>query len=405
MHKPELLSPAGSLEKLKVALAYGADAVFFGAKTFGLRAFSDNFTPEEMAEGVKLAHAKGKKAYVTVNVFPHNEDLEKLPEYLDFLTQIKVDGAIVADPGIFNLIRKSFPNLPLHISTQANTTNWRTAEFWQEQGAKRVVLARELSFKEIAEIRSHVQMELEVFVHGAMCMSYSGRCLLSNYLTERDANRGECAQPCRWKYQLVEEKRPGQYFPIAEDERGTYIMNSKDLCMIEYLPQLLATGVSSLKIEGRMKSIHYVATVTKVYRQAIDSYLLDPKNFRIKQQWIDELLAISHRRYGSGFYLENEKPGQIYDSNVHQQTHDFIGLVHGYDAETGFADIEQRNNMKLGQEIELLLPNGAGFSQRIEKMTDDAGNPIEVAPHPQQKIRIKMAEPVEAWAMLRRRCN
>ncbi len=405
MHKPELLSPAGSLEKLKVALAYGADAVFFGAKTFGLRAFSDNFTPEEMAEGVKLAHDKGKKAYVTVNVFPHNDDLEKLPEYLDFLTQLKVDGVIVADPGIFNLSRKLFPRLPLHISTQANTTNWRAAEFWEEQGAKRIVLARELNFNEIAEIRKHVSLELEVFVHGAMCMSYSGRCLLSNYLTERDANRGECAQPCRWKYRLLEEKRPGQYFPIAEDERGTYIMNSKDLCMIEHLPQLLATGVSSLKIEGRMKSIHYVATVTKVYRQAIDAYLNDPVNFSIRQHWIDELQAISHRRYGSGFYLENEAPGQIYDSNVHQQTHDFIGLIHGYDAETGFADIEQRNNLKLGQEIELLLPNGDGFSQRIEEMFDDSGNPIEVAPHPQQKIRIKMKKPVEAWAMLRRRCN
>ncbi len=403
MHKPELLAPAGSLDKLKVALAYGADAVFLGAKSFGLRAFSDNFSWDEMAEGVSFAHKQGKKTYVTVNVFPHNDDLVKLPEYLDFLTQIAVDGVIVADPGIFQLARTSFPKLPLHISTQANTTNWRTAQFWQEQGAKRVVLARELNLTEISQIRTQVSLEMEAFVHGAMCMSYSGRCLLSNYLTDRDANRGECAQPCRWKYQLVEEKRPGQAFPIEEDEHGTYILNSKDLCMLEHLPALLSTGINSLKIEGRMKSIHYVATVTKVYRQAIDAYLKQPDSFQIEQNWIDELHAISHRKYSTGFYIDTTGPGQIYDSNSHEQTHDFIGLVLDYDPKTRFAYIEQRNNLKLGQEIELLRPVGQSFAQRISEMYDADGLPIEVAPHPQQKIRIRMEQPVEAFAMLRRR--
>lgn len=406
MKKPELLAPAGNIEKLKMALIYGADAVFLGGKDFGLRAFSDNFDEADMKEGVAFAHGMGKKVYVTVNIFPHNEDLVTLPDYLRFLRDIKVDAAIISDLGVYRMAREITPDLPLHISTQANNTNWSSVLFWQELGAERVVLSREISLEDIRTIREKVNIQLEAFIHGAMCISYSGRCLMSNYFTDRDANRGECAQPCRWKYHLMEEKRPGQYFPVIEDERGTYIFNSKDLCLLPYLPDLITSGLDSFKIEGRMKSVHYAATVVKVYREAIDSFCQNPADFAVKQEWIEELLKISHRDYTTGFYFgKTTQDDQIYTSSSYMQTHDFIGLVRSYDGNTGMATVEQRNNMKIGQKIEIFQPNGPTFEQKITQMYDEEGTPIDVAPHPQQVVKMKMDNPVSVYSMLRRRSD
>lgn len=401
--KPELLAPAGTLEKLKMALAFGADAVYLGGKAYGLRALGGNFTQDELREAVAYAHARAAKVYVTVNIFPHNADLNGLPDYLRFLQEIQVDGLLVADLGVFMMAKEVAPQLPLHISTQANNTNWRTVCEWQKLGAQRVVLARELSLQEIREIRQHTDVELEMFVHGAMCISYSGRCLLSSYFTGRDANRGSCAQCCRWKYALVEETRPGQYFPIAEDERGTYIMNSKDLCLLPYLPEVMACGVDSLKIEGRMKSVHYAASVTKAYRAAIDSYVKDPQNFVVRQEWREELAKVSHRPYTTGFaFGRPTAEDQVYGTSSYEQNSDFVGLVRDYDAATGYALVEQRNNMKCGQELEIFPPQGDGWRQELRDMQDEDGEPITVAPHPQQFVHIRMARPVEPWTILRR---
>ena len=402
---PELLAPAGNMEKLKMALLYGADAVYLGGKAFGLRAFSDNFSNEEMLEAIEFTHKMHKKLYVTVNIFPHNEDLAELPAYITFLADSHVDAVLIADVGIYRIIRETAPQLPIHISTQANNTNWSSVLFWQDVGAKRVVLAREVSIKEIAEIRSRTNIELEAFVHGATCMSYSGRCLLSSYLTGRDANRGECAQACRWKYHLVEETRPGEYMPVAEDERGTYIFNTKDLCMLEYLPQLAAAGLNSLKIEGRMKSVHYVSTVVKVYREALDSYKNNPDGFQVKEEWWRELNKISHREYSTGFYFNKpDAGGQIYTGSSYSQTHDFIGLIREYDPATGMATVEQRNNMKVGDAVEIMQPpNGENFLQTISAMFDDEMNPITVAPHPQQIIYIPLVKPVLPYSIIRRK--
>jgi putative protease len=403
MKKPELLAPAGNLEKLKMALIYGADAVYMGGKAFGLRAFSDNFTADEMTEGVEFAHSLGKKAYITVNIFPHNEDLAALPDYIRSVAGMGADAIIVSDLGVFRIARQVVPSLAVHISTQANSTNWSTVQFWEELGAARVVLAREISFSDIALIRKKVAIELEAFVHGAMCMSYSGRCLISNYLTGRDANRGECAQPCRWKYHVMEESRPGVYYPVAEDERGTYFFNSKDLCLIGHMPALIKSGLNSLKIEGRMKSVHYVATVVKVYREAIDSYLSAPAAFTVEQKWLDELQKVSHREYTTGFYFnKTTEQDQIYTSSSYIQSHDFIGLVKEYNSQTGLAVIEQRNNMKVGEEIEIMQPGAENSVQKITAMFDATGNAIEVAPHPQQIVAMPMAKPVLPYAMLRR---
>lgn len=403
MKKPELLAPAGNMEKLKMALLYGADAVYLGGKAFGLRAFGGNFTNEELAEAVEFAHSLGKKLYVTVNIFPHNSDIAKLPAYLAFLNEIHVDAILVADLGIFTLAKKYAPDVELHISTQANNTNWAAVNAWAELGASRVVLAREMSLDEIREIREKCPVELEMFVHGAMCISYSGRCLMSNYLTSRDANRGSCAQPCRWNYALVEEKRPGQYFPVLEDERGTYIFNSKDMCLLPYLPDVIESGVNSLKIEGRMKSVHYAASVVKAYREAIDSYFADPDGFAVRKEWLEELDKVSHRAYTTGFYYGRPtEKDQIYGTSSYTQTSDFVGLVLDYDAETGFATVEQRNNMKAGQEIEIFQPKLSGYRQILQEMYDDAGEAIEVAPHPQQVVKIRMDKPVEPYAILRR---
>ena len=404
MKKPELLSPAGNLEKLKMALIYGADAVYLGGKSFGLRAFGGNFSEAEMEEGVRFAHALGRKVYVTLNIFAHNADLERLPAYLSFLAEIHVDGLLVSDLGVFSLAREFAPSVPLHISTQANNTNWATVDAWQKLGAERVVLARELSRAEIAAIRAHSTVELEMFVHGAMCISYSGRCLLSSYLTGRDANRGACAQACRWRYGLVEESRPGEVFPIKEDERGTYIMNSKDLCLLPFLPELCAMGLDSLKIEGRMKSVHYAASVTKVYREAIDAAYDEGRTFHLRDSWLEELQKVSHRIYTSGFFDHVPDGGdQIYASASYEQTADFIGLVRHYDERTRMATVEQRNNMKVGQEIEVFQPTCETFCQRMAEMRDEAGEPISTAAHAQQIVRMHMEQPVEEYAILRRR--
>lgn len=401
--KPELLAPAGNMEKLKMALLYGADAVYLGGKQFGLRAFGGNFSNEELKEAVEFAHNLNKKVYVTVNIFPHNSDIEMLPEYLAFLNTTGADALLVADIGLFMLAKKYAPDIELHISTQANNTNWATVDAWHNMGASRVVLARELSKDEISVIRQKCSVELEMFVHGAMCISYSGRCLLSNYMTGRDSNRGSCAQPCRWKYSLVEEKRPGQYFPIEEDEGGTFIFNSKDLCLLPYLPDVIESGVDSLKIEGRMKSVHYAASVVKAYRMAIDSYFENPEAFAVKEEWLEELEKVSHRSYTTGFYYgKPTEKDQIYTSSSYIQTSDFVGLVLDYDEATGFATVEQRNNMKLGQEIEVFQPQLPGYRQLLGEMYNDEGEAIEVAPHPQQIVKIRMEAPVEPYAILRR---
>ena len=402
----EVLSPAGNMDKLKMAIRYGADAVYCAGQSFGLRASSSNFSNEELKEAVEFVHSHGKKIYVTCNIIPHNEDLVGLEDYLKFLESIKVDAIIVADLGIFLLAKRVAPNLERHVSTQANTTNYLTTEFWKEQGATRVVVAREVSIADIKTMKEAADIEIEAFVHGAMCISYSGRCLLSNYFTTRDANRGQCTQACRWKYSLVEENRPGEYYPIEEDQHGTYIFNSKDLCLLKYIPDLVEAGVDSLKIEGRMKSVHYAATVTKVYREAVDSYLADPEHYEVKPEWIEELEKISHRPYTEGFSVEKpDETAQNYGQSSNTQTHDFIGLVEGYNVEEGYAYLEQRNNFKVGDEVEFCQPHGELVHHVITKMTDEEGTEITVAPHPQMKVRLYIDTPLEEYAMMRRRCK
>ena len=340
---------------------------------------------------------------MTVNIFPHHSDLRGLPDYLRYLQEIGVDALLVADLGVFMMARECIPDMELHISTQANNTNWATVNAWHALGAKRVVLAREMSLKEVREIREKTQADLEMFVHGAMCISYSGRCLLSNYFTGRDSNRGSCAQSCRWKYALVEETRPGKYFPIEEDERGTYIMNSKDMCLLPHIADVIESGVESLKIEGRMKSVHYAASVVRAYRLAIDAYFEDPAHFKVQQEWLDELEKVSHRPYTTGFYYHQPTADdQLYGTSSYQQTSEFIGLVRDYDTTTQYATVEQRNNMKIGQEIEVFQPNAPLYRQVLSDMLDEEGNPIAVAPHAQQIVKIRMDKPVEPYTILRR---
>lgn len=405
MNRPELLAPAGDLEKLKMAIIYGADAVFLGGEAFGLRASSKNFTIEQIKEGLEFAHFRGKKVYVTLNIIPHNEDLSGLPEYVKVLDEIGVDAVIVSDPGVVLVVKENAPNMEIHISTQANTTNYLSANFWYNMGVKRIVLARELSLNEISEIIAKIppELEIETFIHGAMCISYSGRCLLSNYMAHRDANRGECAQSCRWKYNLVEEKRPGEYYPIYEDDQGTFIMNSKDLSMIEYIPELIESGIKSFKIEGRMKSPYYVATVVRAYKMVMDEYFKDPKNYKFNEKWLEEIKKASHRDHTTGFYFgkptENE---QLYTSSSYIRTYDFLGVVLDYNNDTGIATVEQRNRIFAGDEVEVFGPNKEYFNQVIEKMWDKDNNEIEVAPHAQQIIKIKMDKPVEAWDIIRK---
>jgi putative protease len=383
LNKPELLAPAGNLEKLKTAINFGADAVYLGGNRLNLRAFADNFTDEQLYEGVKYAHDRSKKVFVTVNVFPRNEDFDGLEKYLKNLYDLNVDAILVSDPGILVTAKQVVPDLTIHLSTQANTVNWKSAQFWYEQGAKRIVLARELSMKEIQEIRKNVSKdcELEVFVHGSMCISYSGRCLLSNYMTGRDSNRGQCAQPCRYKYHLVEEKRKGEYFPIFEDEKGTYIMNSKDLCMIKHIPELVRSGVNSLKIEGRMKSSYYVAAVVKSYRQAIDAYFENPDGYEFQQKWLDNLMKVSHRAYHTGFYFG--EPNQVYETSSYIRDYDIVGIVRSYDENLHIATIEQRNKVFEGDKVEILRPEGDNFEIYIKNIKSELGEKIESTPNAQ----------------------
>ncbi|WP_055667956.1 peptidase U32 family protein [Desnuesiella massiliensis] len=401
MKKPEILAPAGSLEKLKTAIDFGADAVYLGGSKLNLRAFADNFTTEEIKEGVEYAHSRGKKVYVTLNVFPHNADLQGLEEYLKDLYNLKVDAILVSDPGIIMTAKEVVPNLELHLSTQANNVNWKSAMFWYKQGVKRIVLARELSLNEIKEVRKNLpeECELEAFVHGSMCMSYSGRCLMSNYMTGRDANRGACAQPCRYKYYLMEEKRPGEYFPVYEDEKGTYIMNSKDLCMIEHIPELCQSGIVSLKIEGRMKSPYYVAAIVKVYRQALDAYYENPDKYEFKRQWLEDLMKVSHRQYHTGFYF-GETNKQIYDTSAYVRDYDIVGVVKDYDKENKIATIEQRNKVFEGDMVEVLRPVGESFEVELRDMKNGKGEKIDSAPNAQMIFRVYVETELQPKDML-----
>ncbi len=405
-HRPELLAPAGDLEKLKIAVEYGADAVYFGGELFSLRAGAGNLSVPEIREGTEYAHERGRKVYMTINIFAHNEDMEQLENYLKEIRDIPIDGFIVSDPGVIWAIRQVMPQAEIHLSTQANTTNYASAAFWHSMGVKRIVTARELSFEEIRGIRDHTpaDMEIESFVHGAMCISYSGRCLLSNFMTHRDANRGACSHPCRWKYALVEEQRPGEYIPVEEDDRGTYFFNSKDLCMIAHIPELVEAGIDSFKIEGRMKSIFYVAVTVGAYRKAIDAYIADPEGWQYDPKWMEELCKVSHRDFTTGFYFD--KPGeseQNYGTSNYIKEYTFLGLVKDYDPETGLATVEQRNKMVIGDQVEVFGPGADFFEQELTEMLDKDGEPIDSAPHAQQIVRIRMEKPVNAYFMLRKK--
>ncbi len=403
--KPELLAPAGDLEKLKIAVLYGADAVYFGGETFSLRAGAGNFTYEEMKEGIEFAHAHGAKCHLTVNIFAHNEDIEPFIEYLKKVKDLGIDAFIASDPGVIDMIQEYIPDAEIHLSTQANMTNYRTANFWYKRGLRRLVTARELTLEEIKELKANIpsDMELETFIHGAMCISYSGRCLLSNFMIERDANRGACAHPCRWKYTLMEEQRPGEYFPIEEDDRGTYILNSKDLCLIEHLPELIEAGISSFKIEGRMKSVFYVATIVSAYRKAIDAYCANPAEYRFKEEWMTELCKVSHREFTTGFYFHKPTNNdQNYRTSAYTRDYSFVGMIKDYDPETGYAIVEQRNKMVIGDKIEVFGPGADFFEQELKEMYDEEGNAVDSAPHPQQILKIKMDKPVGPSFMIRK---
>ncbi len=397
--KPELLAPAGNFEKLQAALIYGADAVYFGGKNFSLRAYGDNFTREEILQAVEFTHALDKKIYAAVNIFAHNADLDDLADYLKFLKRAGVDAVLVSDLGVLNLAKEFALNI--HISTQANVTNFQAAKFFHELGAKRIVLARELTRDEILDIKSNCAAELEIFVHGAMCISYSGRCWLSKFLTGRDANQGACTHSCRWKYRLVEETRDGEFFPVGEDNRGSYVMNSKDLCLLPNIDKVIQSGVASLKIEGRMKSVNYVAGVVKVYRAAIDSYFANPDEFFIRDEWLSELNKVAHRPYTTGFFMSDNKPTEIYSTSKPNRSVNFLGIVREFDGSTMTATIEQRGKFELNQRVEFLQPHDETFSQTITSMRDVDGQEISSAPHAQQLVTISVVKPVEIWSLMR----
>ena len=405
MRKPELLVPASSLEVLKIATVFGADAVYIGGEAFGLRAKARNFSKEEMAQGIAFAHEHGVKVYVTVNILAHNYDLEGVREYLKELKELKPDALIIADPGIFTYAKEICPEIERHISTQANNTNYETYRFWYNLGAKRVVSARELSLEEIRQIRAHIpeDMEIETFIHGAMCISYSGRCLLSNFLVGRDANQGACTHPCRWKYSIVEESRPGEYMPVYENERGTYIFNSKDLCMIEHMDDVLTSGIDSLKIEGRMKTALYVATVARTYRKAIDDYLEDPAKYQANMSWYQEQIAgCTYRKFTTGFfYGKPNQEAQIYDNNTYEKGYTYLGFAEAID-ERGYVQITQRNKFSAGETIEIMKPDGQNLSVTVKGIYDEEGNPMESAPHAQQKLFVDLGAEISVYDLLRR---
>ncbi len=400
MEKIELLAPAGDLNRLKVAIEYGADAVYLGGEQYSLRSAAVNFTKEELKEGIEYAHERGKKVYVALNIIPHNEDLETMHTYIKEIDALGADAVIVSDLGVMEVVKEVAPNLEIHISTQASVTNYRTVYMYKKLGAKRVVLARELSFTEIDKIIKNTDCEIEVFCHGAICMSYSGRCLLSNYLAGRDGNMGECAQPCRWQYYVMEEKREGMYLPIIETERGTFVFNSKDMCMIEHVDDLIKSGVKSLKIEGRIKTAYYVATVVKAYREAIDAYMENPHNW-YKESYLRELEKVSHRMYDTGFFYG--RPEEIYSEGSYIRTYDVIATVDSYDEKTGIATLAQLNKFSLGEELEIMEPKGDFWVQKVTSMTDDKGNPIETANHAEMKVLLKTDKPVSTFAFLRRK--
>ena len=402
--KVELLVPAGSLEVLKVAVDYGADAVYIGGQAYGLRAKADNFSIEEMKKAVKYAHAKNAKVYVTANIFAHNYDIEGMKAYFEQLKDTGVDAVLVSDPGIFMLAKETMPDMELHISTQANNTNYLTYNFWYNMGAKRVVTARELSLVEIKQIREHIpeDMEIESFMHGAMCISYSGRCLLSSYFTGRDANRGACTHPCRWKYHIVEETRPGEYMPVNEDDRGTYIFNSKDLCMIEHIPEMIDAGIDSFKIEGRMKTALYVATVARTYRKAIDDYMESPELYRSNMEYYkSEIAKCTYRQFTTGFYFgKTDQDSQIYDNNTYIKNCTYIGNVQEV-TEDGLVAFEQKNKFSVGEEIECMNFDGTNTVCRVEEIYNDRMEPMESAPHPKMQLYVKLDRPVSRYGPCR----
>lgn len=406
MKKPELLAPGGSLEKLKTAVDYGADAVYIGGDTFSLRVAAENFSVGEMKEGLRYAHERGRKVYLTANIIPHNRDIAEFETFIEEIRPLGFDAVLVADLGIFSMLRSLAPELPVHISTQANNTNYMSALMWQKLGASRIVLGREMSFEEIAEFRQNIpdELELEAFVHGAMCISYSGRCLLSNYMTGRNSNLGACAHPCRWNYSLVEEKRPGEYFDVEENERGTFIFNSKDLCMIEHIPELVKSGISSLKIEGRVKTSFYVATIVGAYRRELDRYFADPEGYSFNPDELTELCKVSHRPYTTGFFFG--RPGadaQVYETSSYIRDYELIGIVKSYDKKTGRMTVTQRNRFFEGDEIEIMQPMKPYITIKAEAMRDEVGQPIDVAPHPEQIVTMNVPEPVCEGAMLRKK--
>ena len=406
MRKTELLIPASSLEVLKIAVIFGADAVYIGGEAFGLRAKAKNFSPEEMKEGIEFAHAHGVKVYVTANILAHNYDLEGARAYFKELKEIGPDALIIADPGMFTLAKEICPEIDVHISTQANNTNYETYRFWERLGATRVVSARELSIKEIKEIREHIsdKMEIETFINGAMCISYSGRCLLSNYFTGRDANQGACTHPCRWKYAVVEEKRPGEYFPVYENERGTYIFNSKDLCMIEHIPDIIDAGIDSLKIEGRMKTALYVATVARTYRKALDDFAESPEKYQENMPWyLEQISNCTYRQFTTGFfYGKPDETTQIYDSNTYVKEYTYLGIV-GERNEQGCYKIEQRNKFSVGEVIEVMKPDGRNIEVAVKAIYDEKGQSMESCPHPQQILYIDLGMDLDQYDILRRK--
>ena len=410
MRRPELLIPASSLEVLKIAVIYGADAVYIGGEAFGLRAKAKNFSMEEMREGIRFAHEHEVKVYVTANILAHNDDLEGVREYFkeldSFPKEEKPDALIIADPGIFMIAKEVCPDIERHISTQANNTNYETYRFWYGLGAKRVVSARELSLNEIKELRANIpdDLEIETFIHGAMCISYSGRCLLSNYFTGRDANQGACTHPCRWKYSIVEETRPNEYMPVYENERGTYIFNSKDLCMIEHIPDLFDAGIDSFKIEGRMKTALYVATVARTYRKAIDDYKVSPELYKKNLPWyLDQISNCTYRQFTTGFfYGKPSDEAQIYDNNTYLKEYTYLGIVGGTNEE-GLYRIEQRNKFSVGEQIEVMKPDGENIEVTVKRIVDEEGNEMESAPHPKQVLYIDLGHPLEMYDILRRK--
>ena len=404
MRKPELLIPASSLEVLKTAVIFGADAVYIGGDAFGLRAKAKNFSPEEMAEGIAFAHEHGVKVHVTVNILAHNYDLDGVEEYLHELKELKPDALIIADPGIFMKARRICPEIDIHVSTQANNTNYETYLFWRDLGAKRVVAARELSMNEIKEIKERIpeDLEMECFIHGAMCISYSGRCLLSNYFTGRDANHGACTHPCRWKYAVVEEQRPGEYLPVYENERGSYIFNSKDLCMIEHIPELVDAGVDSCKIEGRMKTALYVATVARTYRKAIDDFFESEEKYRNNMDWyLEQISKCTYRQFTTGFYFgKPSDEAQIYDANTYVNEYIYLGIVGDID-DRGFAKIEQRNKFSVGDEIEIMKPDGTDVKVTVKGLYTEDGESVDSCPHPKQVLSVELSVPAEKYDILR----